>query len=100
VDTQLAVSRDTVSWTRWRQPLLERGEPGAWDWGMLYGDAPILHRDQLYLFYGACAQSHNGRTAFPAEGRYPAGKSWGRGRPCCGPTGTCTWKPIASRPAR
>jgi len=100
VDTQLAVSRDTVSWTRWRQPLLERGGPGAWDWSMLYGDAPILHRDQLYLFYGACAQSHNGRTAFPAEGRYPAGKSWGRGRPCCGPTGTCTWKPIASRPAR
>jgi hypothetical protein len=88
VDTQLAVSRDTVSWTRWREPFLERGEPGAWDWGMVYGDAPILHEKQLYIFYGASAQTHNGRTAFPAEGRYPAaGKVWGKGLALLRPDG-------------
>lgn len=79
VDTQLAVSRDTVNWTRWREPFLERGAAGAWDWGMVYGDAPIVHKDRLYFFYGASAQSHNGRTSKPSEGRYPRLKSWGKG---------------------
>ncbi len=79
VDSQLAVSRDTVQWTRWREPFIERGGPGAWDWGMLYADAPILHNDQLHFFYMAGPQSHNGRTAYPEEGRYPRPKSWGKG---------------------
>ena len=41
VETQLAVSRDTVSWTRWREPFIGRGEAGAWDYGMVYTDGPI-----------------------------------------------------------
>jgi hypothetical protein len=79
VDTQLAVSRDTASWTRWREPFIQRGAAGAWDWGMLYGDAPILHGEELYFFYSAGPQTHNGRTAYPDEGRYPVAKSWGKG---------------------
>ncbi len=79
VDTQLAVSRDTVSWTRYRKPFLHRGSPGAWDGGMLYGDAPILHDNRLWLFYGATNLSHNGRSHRPAERRYGQTKSWGKG---------------------
>jgi len=79
VDTQLAFSRDTVSWTRYRQPFLQRGIPGSWDGGMLYGDAPILHNDRLWLFYSATDLSHNGRSHRPDEGRYPQGKNWGKG---------------------
>ncbi len=79
VDTQLAVSRDTVNWTRWREPFIERGAPDAWDWGMLYADAPIQHDGQLFFFYSAGPMTHNGRTARPEQGRYPAAKSWGKG---------------------
>lgn len=79
VDTQLAVSRDTLAWRRFRQPLIPRGEPGAWDWGMLFADAPILHEGQLWLFYGACSLTHNGRTARRGEQSYPTPKTWGKG---------------------
>lgn len=79
VDSQLAVSRDTVSWTRYREPFLERGAPGAWDWGMLYADAPILHGDRLWLFYGACSLTHNGCSPRRDEVRYASPKSWGKG---------------------
>ena len=79
VDTQLAVSRDTMAWRRFRQPFIPRGEPGAWDWGMLFADAPILHEEQLWLFYGACGLTHNGRTAQRGEQPYSTPKSWGKG---------------------
>lgn len=63
VETQLAVSRDTMSWIRYRQPFLPRGEAGAWDWGMVYGSAPIRHGDQLLFAYNACNLTHSGRSA-------------------------------------
>ena len=87
VDTQLAVSRDTVSWTRYRQPFLRRGVPGAWDGGMLYGDAPILHKDRLWLFYSASHLTHNGRSHRAADGRYAKAKSWGKGLATLRPDG-------------
>ncbi len=63
VDSQLAVSRDTISWKRFRQPFIPRGGPGAWDWGMLYAGQPIYHDNQLWLFYNGCNLTHNGRSA-------------------------------------
>jgi len=79
VDSQLAVSRDTVAWTRLRQPFIPRGEPGAWDWGMLFADAPILHEGQLWCFYGAGNLTHNGRSPRLADPPYATPKSWGKG---------------------
>lgn len=79
VDTQLAVSRDTVHWTRWREPFLARGAAGAWDWGMVYGESAILHQDRLLFYYSASAQTHNGRTWQPEQGHYPGPKKWGKG---------------------
>lgn len=63
VETQLAVSRDTFSWQRLREPFIPRGEAGAWDWGMVYTDGPILHDNQLWFFYMAGNLTHNGRSA-------------------------------------
>lgn len=63
VETQLAVSRDTFSWQRLRKPFIPRGAPGAWDWGMIYTDGPILHDNRLWFFYMAGNLTHNGRTA-------------------------------------
>ena len=68
VETQLAVSRDTVSWTRYRQPFIPRGEADAWDWGMVYTDGPILHDNQLWFFYMAGNLTHNGFSASPGRG--------------------------------
>ncbi|MBV7339391.1 hypothetical protein KFU94_66490 [Chloroflexi bacterium TSY] len=63
VETQLAVSRDTFAWQRFREPFIPRGTPDAWDWGMVYTDGPILHDNQLWFFYMAGNLTHNGRTA-------------------------------------
>ena len=87
VDSQLAVSRDTVAWKRHRQPFIPRGKPGAWDWGMLYGDAPILHGDQLWFFYGACNLTHNGRASQLGQSPYSTSKSWGKGAAVLRPDG-------------
>jgi hypothetical protein len=75
VDTQLAVSRDTMAWTRYREPFIPRGEPGAWDWGMLYSDAPLLHEGRLWFFYLGFALSHNGKSAQTGQPRYAAGQN-------------------------
>jgi len=87
VDTQLAVSRDTVAWTRYRQPFLRRGVPGAWDGGMLHGDAPILHNDRLWLFYSASDLTHNGRGHRAGDGRRAKARSWGKGLATLRPDG-------------
>ena len=44
VEPQLDVSRNTVSWTRYRQPFIQRGLPGAWDWGQVYASGPVRHK--------------------------------------------------------
>ena len=79
VDTQLAVSRDTVAWTRWREPFIGRGEAGAWDWGMVYADGPILHDNQLWFFYMAGNLTHNGFSAQPWQGPYSTPNRRGKG---------------------
>ena len=79
VETQLAVSRDTVAWTRWRQPFIGRGEAGAWDYGMVYADGPLLHDDQLWFFYMAGNLTHNGFSAQPWQGPYSTPNRRGKG---------------------
>ena len=79
VESQLAVSRDTVAWTRWREPFIARGEAGAWDYGMVYADGPILHDDQLWFFYMAGNLTHNGYSAQPWQGPYSTPNRRGKG---------------------
>ena len=78
IDTQLAVSRDTVSWQRFREPFLPRGEAGAWDWGMLYADAPIRHGDRLMIYYLGANLTHGGRS--PVGGEIPFSRAAQRGK--------------------
>ena len=79
VDTQLAVSRDTVSWKRYRQPCIPRGQPGSWDWGMLYADSPILHDGKLWFFYTGHNLTHNRRSARRGEKAHSRVRKWGKG---------------------
>lgn len=79
VDLQLAISRDTVAWQRFREPLIARGEPGAWDWGTIYGDAPLLHENKLWFFYLGRDTSHNGRASETWRPPYAQPSRWGKG---------------------
>lgn len=87
LDSQLAVSRDTVAWTRYRTPFIRRGAPGAWDWGMLFAHGPILHDGRLLFFYGGFSQTHNKRI--PQLWKRPHGekKIWGLGLATLRPDG-------------
>jgi len=87
VGTQLAASRDTVSWKRWREPFVPRGAPGAWDWGMLFVDAPVLHDGKLWFFYGGYNLTHNGRLPQLYEKPYSQKKEWGKGLAVLRPDG-------------
>ena len=99
VDTQLAVSRDTVAWTRWREPFIGRGEAGAWDWGMVYADGPILHDNQLWFFYMAGNLTHNGFSAQPWQGPYSTPNRRGKGVASCDPTAMSASRPNPTRQA-
>ena len=79
VETELAVSRDTVSWKRFREPFVPRGRPGAWDWGMLFVDAPIRHDDCLWFFYTGTRLTHSGRSLQLWEKPYSKDGMWGKG---------------------
>jgi len=87
IDTQLAASRDTVTWRRYREPLIPRGEPGAWDWGMLYSDAPILHDGKLWIYYTGHNLTHNGRSPQMWDKRYSTQGRWGKGLALLRPDG-------------
>ena len=66
VDTELAVSADTVNWRRIcpGQPLIPRGAgsypDGAYDCGCVYAAAPIVQGDEILLYYGGSNGLHNG----------------------------------------
>jgi hypothetical protein len=62
MDVQLAWSWDLINWTRpaERGPLIQRGEPGAWDGGMIVtARAPVIVGDELYFYYGGCDGVHD-----------------------------------------
>ncbi len=63
VEPQLTVSRDTISWKRYREPFFHRGEPGSWDWGSIYCSGPVLHDNQLLFYYNGVNLTHNRRNA-------------------------------------
>jgi len=59
VDIQLAVSRDGVSFTRFREPYVGLGRIGEVDGGQLYmGLGMIRCGDNLYQYYGAYPTTH------------------------------------------
>ena len=60
LDIQLAVSRDGINFTRWREPFVRLGPDGAFDSLMLYmgvGMLPI--NDELWMYYGGFDQPHD-----------------------------------------
>ena len=66
VDTELAISADTVQWRRIcpGQPLIPRGAGsypyGDCDCGCIYAAAPIVQGDRILLYYGGSNGLHNG----------------------------------------
>lgn len=66
VDTELAISRDTLNWQRIcpGQPLIPRGAgsypDGEYDCGCVYAAAPLIHGDKILLYYGGSNGLHNG----------------------------------------
>lgn len=66
MEVQLAWSWDLVNWTRTvdRKQLIERGEPGSWDGGMIVtARAPVIVGDQLYFYYGGTDKVHDEKRA-------------------------------------
>ncbi len=51
VTPQLAVSRDGINWTRFRQPFIPFGEPGAWDDAGGWPSAREIPAGEHQLFY-------------------------------------------------
>ena len=54
-------------------------KPGAWDYGMVYADGPILHDNQLWFYYMAGNLTHNGYSAQPWQGPYTTPNRRGKG---------------------
>jgi len=51
VTPQLAVSRDGINWSRFRQPFIPHGEEGAWDSGGAWPTATEIPAGDYMLFY-------------------------------------------------
>src|SRR5262245_56232555 len=57
--TVLATSRDGVSWTRLREPFLDRSmERNAWDHAMAWMSGVLPMRDEVFFYYGGYARGH------------------------------------------
>jgi len=87
VEPQLAVSRDTISWKRYREPFIRRGKPGYWDWGQIYVARPILHEDKCLFFYNGYNLTHNGRSPNLHEKAYLTERKIGVGLSMLRPDG-------------
>ncbi len=65
VDTELAVSADTVNWRRIcpGEPLIPRGSgnypDGEYDCGCVYAAAPFTHDGKIHIYYGGSNGLHN-----------------------------------------
>ena len=61
LEVQLAVSRDGVSFDRFREPYVGPGRIGEPDGGTLFGGIGMIRRgDDLYQYYMASPDTHNG----------------------------------------
>ena len=61
IDVQLVSSRDGQRWHRVgdRRPIVERGEPGTWDWGIVQtGNSLVVDGDVVRVYYTGSRQSH------------------------------------------
>jgi hypothetical protein len=56
--TVLAWSRDGETWTRDREPFMDRGPAGAWDHAMTWGDEQLIVGDETFVYYGGYRQGH------------------------------------------
>jgi len=60
---QLVASRDLIDWQRLggRQPFIDRGEPGQFDWAMAwYPCLPIVKDSRLWFYYSGNCTTHAG----------------------------------------
>jgi hypothetical protein len=60
-DTFLLSSRDGFHWT-WvdrKVPFLGRGEVGSYDAGYMTPSGPIVHNQQIWIYYGAFSGAHS-----------------------------------------
>lgn len=65
IDIQLVSSRDGRHWQRVgdRRAIIERGEEGDWDWGIVRtGNSFVLDGDEIRAYYNGSNHSHAGRT--------------------------------------
>ena len=67
-EAQLAFSRDTVRWQRWREPLIPRGERGAFDYGGVYCGYPVVSEDRIHFLYTGHSTPHGEKTSTPQLG--------------------------------
>src|SRR5262249_55712644 len=57
--TVLATSRDGVTWTRYREPFLDRNpERGSWDHAMTWTSGTLPVGDEVFFYYGGYARGH------------------------------------------
>lgn len=71
VDVQLAYSRDGKHWHRAedRTTVLERGDKGTWDWGVVHtGNSLVMDGDTVRTYYTGFNCGH-GNHSIPAEGK-------------------------------
>jgi hypothetical protein len=57
--TTLAYSRDGITWTRDREPFMQRNlTAGTWDHAMTWGDCQCVVDDEVFISYGGYARGH------------------------------------------
>jgi hypothetical protein len=57
--TVLATSRDGLTWTRYREPFLDRNpEKGNWDHAMTWMSGTLPVGDEVFFYYGGYARGH------------------------------------------
>ena len=67
-EAQLAFSRDSVRWQRWREPLIPRGAKGTFDYGGVYCSFPAISEDCIHFFYNGESTPHGDKTSIPLLG--------------------------------
>ena len=103
--TELVASRDGVRWDRiHREPLIPLGPEGSWDETLLLAARPLVHGDEIYLYYTGYGRA----TPTPGASR-PERIRRGTSRPVwrrCGwtasprfpPKAQASWSPSRSPP--
>lgn len=61
IDIQLKVSRDNHSWedVAGHETFIPTGADGTWDDGMIFTAPPMVHDDEVLIYYGAWDGPHN-----------------------------------------